>query len=135
MLADGALAYHEKRPLITFVANYTLPQQNPMGRLLRSCYDLRNPVYFVEQLNRVIADEIADLLNVHLLDIDQISANYGRKYIQDDVIWLTTHQSVISDYDAKFDANRIEVAAPISTHHVVHRAPGIHRRCCVVCTK
>lgn len=70
-------------------------------------------------------------------DIDQISANFGRKYIQDDIIWLTTHQSVASDYDMKFDRHRVETPKPISAHHplrveeyilaVCHEIQAMHR--------
>lgn len=113
-MLHGALAFREERQIPTFVFNYLVPQQNAAGRLLPR-YDLRNPAYFVEQLNRVIADEIASLPGVHLLDADGISANFGRKYIQDDLIWLTTHQSVASDYDLEFDRARLEVPAPLSS--------------------
>ncbi len=107
-ILHSALAYRKQRPIVTFVANFHVPQQSPMGRMLPR-YDLRNPVYFVEQLNRVIADEIAGMAGVHLLDIDQISANLGRKYIQDDGIWLTNHHSVVSDYETELDQERLEV--------------------------
>ena len=110
-MLHGALEYREKRPLMTFVTNYALPQQNSMGRLLPR-YDLRNPVYFVEQLNRVIADEIAGMPNVHLVDIDQVSANFGRKYLQDDVMSLGTHNSVLNNYEHELDQQRIEKIAP-----------------------
>lgn len=117
-MLHGALAYRDRQPILTFVANYVLPQQNPMGRLLPR-YDLRNPVFFVEQLNRVIAEEIAGMPGVHLLDIDQISANFGRKYIQDDLYTIITHHSTASDYDHKFDGNRLEVPQPMSRHYVL----------------
>ena len=106
----GALAYCETSPITTFVANYMTPQQNAMGRLLPR-YDLRNPVYFVEQLNRCIADEISGRTNVHLFDLDQISANFGRKYFQDDLISVTSHHSYASDYDHEFDQQRLEKIA------------------------
>ncbi len=135
-LLHEALAYQARRQITTFVSNYTVPQQNPMGRLMPR-YDLRNPVYVIESLNRIIAEEIAGMPGVHLLDIDQISANFGRKYIQDDVIWLTTHQSVTSDYDVSFDRHRVETPTPISAHHpsrgeeyiiaVCHEIQAMHR--------
>ena len=112
-MLHGALAYHRQRQITTFVANYVTPQQNAMGRLLPR-YDLRNPVYFVERLNQVISEEIAGLIDVHFLDIDQISANFGRKYNQDDVLLLSSHHSVISDYDMEFDRARLEGPVRIS---------------------
>jgi FkbH-like protein len=117
-MLHGALGYREKRPLTTFVTNFMTPQQNPMGRLLPR-YDLRNPVYFVEQLNRALSDEVTALEDVHLVDIDQLGANFGRKYIQDDMLWALSHHSYLSDLDMRYDTKRIEVPAPISTQHVL----------------
>ena len=132
----GALVYRAERPLTTFVANFTLPQQNSMGRLLPR-YDLRNPVYFIESLNRVMVEEIAGMHGVHLLDIDQISANFGRKYFQDDVVSLTTHQSVTSTYESSFDSHRLEPPKLINEHHILrveeyvlavcHEIQALHR--------
>ena len=119
-LLHGAMAYRAQRQIITFVANYFVPQQNPVGRLLPR-YDLRNPVYFVERLNRVIANEITGLPNVYLLDLDQISATFGRKYSQDDVIWPVNHGSLASDYDFDLDSHRIETPVPLSAQLAMRR--------------
>jgi len=128
-MLHGALAYRAQRQIVTFVSNYALPQQNALGRLLPR-YDLRNPVYFIEQLNRVIAEEIEQMPGVYLLDTDQISANFGRKYIQDDVIAITTHNSVLSDFESEFDRNRLEVPAPLSTHQTARVGEFYLAVCC-----
>jgi FkbH-like protein len=118
-MLDSALAYRQHHPITTFVTNYNVPQQNPMGRLLPR-YDLRNPVYFIEQLNVALAEAIANLADVYLVDIDQISANYGRKYLQDDLLTAINHGALISDHDVQFDRNRLEPPQPIS-HQLAFR--------------
>lgn len=112
-MLHGALMYRAQRPITTFVTNFTVAQQNPLGRL-QPRYDLRNPVYFVEQLNRALAEEIADLAGVHLVDVDQISGNFGRKYLQDDLLTAINHGSLISDHDVSLDRSRLEPPVPIS---------------------
>lgn len=127
-MLHGALGYLALRQITTFVTNYAVPQQNLMGRLLPR-YDLRNPVYFVEMLNQVIATEISAMQGVHLVDLDQISASYGRKYVQDDVVWLMSHHSIITDYDHGFDQGRLEPPQPISASHPFRAGEFIHAIC------
>ena len=47
---QAAMRWNLEYGILTFVFNFQLPQQNPMGRLLPR-YDLRNFVYFVEELD------------------------------------------------------------------------------------
>lgn len=115
-MLHGALAYRARREVPTFVGNFMVPQQNLVGRLLPR-YDFGNSLYFVERLNQALAEELAGLSGVYLLDIDQISANFGRKYFQDDVLFLSVHGSYATDYEAALDANRIEAPLPLSHHH------------------
>lgn len=97
-LLHDALRFNRESGLLTFVCNFLVPQQNPMGRFMPR-YDLRNPVYYVEKLNECLANELIGLKNVFLLDADAISANYGRRLIQDDSIWKLSHGGVITDSD------------------------------------
>jgi FkbH-like protein len=118
MILQDAFAYRERRHLPTFVSNFTLPQQNLIGRMMPR-YDVRNIVHFVERLNRVIADEIGRLKDVYLLDIDQISASFGRKYIQDDQLLISNHHSYLDDFENQFDQTRLVVPHPFSHDNVV----------------
>ena len=102
-----ALRWNIEQNLLTFVGNFFVPQQNPMGRLLPR-YSLKNPVHFVERLNEFLAGQIAGLTNCYLLDLDQISATIGRKAVQDDAFWVTSHGSTLSDWDHRLDKARLE---------------------------
>jgi FkbH-like protein len=112
-----SLSWNRRYGLLTFVANFIVPQQNPMGRLLPR-YDLRNPVYFVERLNAALEAELAGYENVHLLDIDAIAAVCGRRFLQDDAINAIGHGSLWgNDPHVALDALRIEPFPSVAEHY------------------
>src|SRR3954470_13246405 len=76
----AAMQWNLQCGLLTFVSNFLVPQQNPMGKLLPR-YELRNPVHFVEQLNAGLARELEGYGNAYLLDIDQIASSFGRMFV------------------------------------------------------
>ncbi|MBI0329643.1 HAD-IIIC family phosphatase [Burkholderia plantarii] len=117
-LLDGALQYHTANKILTFVANFMLPQQNAMGRMLPR-YDIRNPVHYVEKLNEVLASEISAKENAYLIDFDSISATIGRQYVQDDGLWMHAHGTCVSDWDNQYDQARLEIPQPYSARHEV----------------
>ena len=112
-LLDGALRWNTENGALTFVANFLTPQQSPMGRLLPR-YDIRNPVHFIERLNQALCEEIARRKNVYMLDIDQIVANFGRKYFQDDILLQINHAAGLTDWDFEFDRNRLHKPRRVS---------------------
>ncbi|WP_375178063.1 HAD-IIIC family phosphatase [Sphingobium yanoikuyae] len=91
----------------TFFLNYFVPQQNPRGRMLPR-YELTNPVYFIEELNRKLYEIVSDISNSYVLDIAQISASIGKQKFQDDPFCIISHSSFVSRYDDNFDLNRLE---------------------------
>lgn len=105
-LLDAGMRWNRAHGLLTFVTNFFVPQQNGIGRLLPR-YDLRNPVYFVEQLNRALHEALAEYANAYVVDMDGIAATAGRRYVQDDVLWVTSHAALLSDYDFDHDQARI----------------------------
>jgi FkbH-like protein len=115
---DGTMRWNAEHGLLTFVSNFMLPQQNLHGRL-QPRYDLRNPVYFVERLNEALHEELRRYSNVHVLDIDQIAASFGRKYIQDDAVWVLNHGAVLGDYDFQHDQSRIAPISPLSDYYTL----------------
>lgn len=109
---NNALRWADEHGLPAFVTNFLTPQQNPLGRLLPR-YDLRNMVYFVEELNRALAECLVGHGNAYLLDSDHLSAIFGKRRIQDDSVALYCHGALISSYDEMHDGNRLE--APPAT--------------------
>jgi FkbH-like protein len=112
-MLDGALAYSQRFGKLTFIVNFLVPQQNPLGRLLPKS-DLRNPAYFCEQLNAEIENTANSLRDVHVIDMDNISAAFGKRWIQDDFLWAFGHGTFMSDYDTLYDGDRLEPVLPIS---------------------
>jgi FkbH-like protein len=112
---QAAMRWNLEYGILTFVFNFQLPQQNPMGRLLPR-YDLRNFVYFTEELNKHLDTETRKFNNAYIFDHDQVVATYGRKYFQDDSIWQSNHSAAIIDLDFLYDQERVEGAYSASTH-------------------
>ena len=112
---QAAMRWNLEHGILTFVFNFQLPQQNPMGRLLPR-YDLRNFVYFIEELNKHLDMETRKFNNAYIFDHDQVVATYGRKYFQDDSIWQSNHNSAIIDLDFLYDQERVEGACRASTY-------------------
>jgi FkbH-like protein len=112
---QAAMRWNLEHGILTFVFNFQLPQQNPMGRLLPR-YDLRNFVYFIEELNKHLDMETRKFNNAYIFDHDQVVATYGRKYFQDDSIWQSNHNSAIIDLDLLYDQERVEGACRASTY-------------------
>ncbi|PRD50966.1 HAD-IIIC family phosphatase [Phyllobacterium myrsinacearum] len=109
----GALAFTKDTRLTTFVSEYFTPQQNHMGRLLPR-YDLRNPTYFVEQLNRKL-HELAREHGAHMVQTDAIAQTFGRKFIQEDLVWNWSHAGYANDWDSIHDTTRIVQPAKLTS--------------------
>jgi FkbH-like protein len=117
---ETAMRWNRTAGLRTYVANFLVPQQNPMGRLLPRD-DVRNPVFFVEQLNTVLSAEIARYRDTHLLDVDAVAATFGRKYCQDDALWPFNHAGTPRDNYYSDDKRRIEPPQPLGEHYSIRR--------------
>jgi FkbH-like protein len=102
---DAAMRWNSEHGLLTFVCNFMVPQQNPMGRMLAR-HDKRNLTRFFHHLNDSLSAELARYKNAYVLDCDEVSASLGRRYIQDDVFAQFNHGSVLDRYDA-LDVDRL----------------------------
>jgi FkbH-like protein len=116
MRLDMLLEYNKQNGLLSFVTNFLVPQQHAGGRLLPR-YDLRNPSYFVEQLNQHLGLALQAYKNVYLLDIDQIASSIGRRYVQDDSVLTWNHSSLSTNYVAPQDRERLEALTAIHEAH------------------
>jgi FkbH-like protein len=116
---DILLAWNQAHGQLTFVTNFFVPQQSPLGRLVAR-NDLRNMTHFVERLNGVLYEEIGKRKNVYLLDFDQIAASIGRQRLQDDSVFTLSHGALLNDGGSQLDQKRIQPLSPMSEHY-----PGI----------
>jgi FkbH-like protein len=108
--------WNQEHGVLTFVCNFLVPQQNPLGRLLPR-YDLRNFVYFIEKLNEALDDELRQYRNAYLFDFDQIVGTYGRRHFQDDGVWTIAHGAALSDADWEEDQSRLEPLDKMSRYY------------------
>ena len=112
-LVTAALAWNRAHGLLSFVCNYMVPQQNPMGRLLPR-NDLRSLPFMIRRLNDALVELIGEFSQVYLLDIEEQSAISGKRYIQDDSVWVTSHGAMLNDWDHAYDQDRIHPIGPLS---------------------
>jgi FkbH-like protein len=124
---DAGLHWNKRDGLLAFVVNFFVPQQNPLGRLMPR-YDLRNVVYFVEQLNMILARDVVRYKNAYYFDVDIIAASFGKKYIQDDGIYQSSHAGELSDFDYESDRDRLEPPLLV-TRHYRSEAPAFMHAC------
>ncbi len=108
------MAWNRHHGLLTFVCNFLVPQANLMGRLFPR-YDLRNPQYFIEQLNEQLERIVRSCKNSYLFDIDRISSSIGRRYVQDDSYSHTGHNAMLA-YGGVM-AERIEPTAALPEYY------------------
>lgn len=104
---DTMMTYNKKNGLRSFVANFFVPIANPLGRLLPR-NDLRNLVYFVEEINRHLAELVAGYTSAHMLDINQIASVVGKRFVQDDSVSAIAHNAIMVEHASNWDAQRIE---------------------------
>jgi FkbH-like protein len=114
LLLDQAMQYNREHGLLTFVSNFLVPQQNPVGRLLPRG-DYRDLTYFFRALNRKLDALVQAYPNAYVLDVEEIAASLGKRYLVDDAMVITTHNAVYSLADDALDQARIGPLAPIAT--------------------
>ena len=117
-LLSAAMGWNAQTGLATLVVNLFQPQQSPLGRLL-PWYNLRNIAYFVARLNETLEREVRRYKNSFVLNFDEIAATYGRKFIQDDVLWPFNHGAMLNDYDHGLDQRRLHPPVPASHHYTL----------------
>src|SRR6266702_2937253 len=74
-LLDGALKWNAEHGLLTFVFNFMVPQQNPLGRLMKRT-DLRNFTHFFRRLNDSLSSEVEKRKNAFVFDCDEVAASF-----------------------------------------------------------
>ncbi len=115
---ENSLRWNTESGILSFVANFMVPQQNPMGKLLPR-YDLRNFVYFTEELNKELYNLVSRRRNVHMLDVDKVSSIFGKKYYQDDSVWMLAHGASLNNNDYEHDRNRIQPVEGVDTFYTL----------------
>jgi hypothetical protein len=111
--------------MLTFLLNFIEPQQNPIGRLLHP-YDIRNPVYFVRQLNEHLASKLAEYRNTYFVDMNEILSSFGKRHYAEDAFALTNHGGFASDFDWHYDkGKRLEEVIPLSESFGIGNASAV----------
>jgi FkbH-like protein len=113
-----SLKFNEEHGALTFVCDFFVPQQNPIGRL-QAINRYSNISFFIGELNRFLYDEIARRKNCYVLSVDAIAATIGKKHVTDENAWQFNHGAVMTDWDAQFDLERLHTSPLLSEHFEV----------------
>jgi FkbH-like protein len=107
-----SLKWNREHGLLTFVLGFMTPQHHPMGRFAPRD-DSTDLAYVIQQLNRDLRAQVARYQDAYFLDTDAIVSSFGKRFVQDDVLWISNHNSFLSDFDHDLDRGRLEPPAPI----------------------
>jgi FkbH-like protein len=99
------MQWNLKNGMLTFVANFLVPQRNLLGCLLPR-FNLSNPEFFIHKLNEHLERLVGSYRNAYILDADRIAASIGRRFLQDDIVGAVCHNSLLGLPDV--DTTRIE---------------------------
>lgn len=102
MMLNAALKYHRESNTPAFVTTFVTPQ----GRAAASMKDhgtVRDFSTIVHDLNRYLAELVAEEPNVFLADVNTIADSMGRRYFLDDTIYFYMHGSIFYPDWADFE--------------------------------
>ncbi|MCA8077987.1 HAD-IIIC family phosphatase [Burkholderia cepacia] len=129
-LLDVATRWLKSHKILTFIGNFLVPQQNPVGKLLPR-YDLRNPCYFMEKINESLSRRVDGMDNAFVIDMDGVSSTFGKKYLTDDSIWSLSHGGFIQNIEYEhYESNRqdsqkrLEDLGPVTEYYSVRTDDG-----------
>ncbi|TWA51880.1 HAD superfamily phosphatase (TIGR01681 family)/FkbH-like protein [Azospirillum baldaniorum] len=104
---DAILRYNTEHGLLSFVLNFHNVQQDPIGRM-QDRYKLTSMVQFIDKLNGFLYKELKSRNNVYMIDFDQICSMFGKKYVNEDLVSVTSHGAILADIESRFDEPRLE---------------------------
>lgn len=108
----------------TFFLSFWEPRRNFLGNLLPR-YNLQNPQFFVESLNREMEQIVRGYSNSYVLDVNDVLNSMGRFRIQDDYARELSHASSLFDGGFEDDDKRIQKSTPVTHIYDVDGQPDV----------
>ncbi|KAB8123007.1 HAD-IIIC family phosphatase [Komagataeibacter medellinensis] len=121
-MLDSALGYNKVHGLLTFVANFSVPQMNIVLSLAER-HGAGDLSQVVRELNAYLARSIRKYNNVVLCDVDALGNSLGKQYFLDDMIYFYSHGA--SFFQEEWDRaphNRIEAVPALDTFYESHQS-------------
>ncbi|KDU96008.1 phosphatase [Komagataeibacter rhaeticus] len=121
-MLDSALGYNRSHGLLTFVANFAVPQMN-ITLSLDERHGAGDLAQVVRDLNAYLAQCIRKYDNVILCDVDAIGNSLGKQYFLDDMVYFYSHgASFFQDEWDRPPHHRIEAIPALDTVYESHQA-------------
>jgi FkbH-like protein len=116
-MIDAGLAYNKKHGLLTFIANFVVPQMNVVTSLSERG-TLKDISVLVRRLNEHLAASVGRFSNAFICDVDALSSSVGKRYFLDDVTGFYSHGAIFGQDAIDLQPHsRIEPVPPISTFY------------------
>jgi len=115
---ENAMKFNIENNLLSFVCNYIIPQKNPSGQL----FD-RNDKYsltgLLNHLNIFFLPQIVKKYsNCYILDLEELISSFGKRFISDDIYFMSNHQSFFDLSDILLDKLDAETVNIMKQRHI-----------------
>ncbi len=87
---EGRMKWNIAHGTPSFVLNFMAPHLTAMGRF-QPRFDIRHIGTYVTRLNEELEGLVSGYANAYILDVDQLSASFGRRFVQDDAVMQFNH--------------------------------------------
>jgi FkbH-like protein len=102
LMLDTALKHNKKHNVLTFVANFFVPQVPVVAALDQIGSDTDFSA-IVRRLNEELAQLVRGYKNVYLADIDAVGNSIGKRYFLEDVVGFYSHSAYWGPVNDEFD--------------------------------
>jgi FkbH-like protein len=104
LMLHAALKYNRSHRLLTFVANFLVPQV-PVVAALNHTGSIKDFSTLVRALNQELAALVLRYQNVYLADIDQIGNALGKRHFLEDVVGFYAHAAYWGPADRIYETS------------------------------
>jgi FkbH-like protein len=125
MMLEAALKYNKTNNILTFVANFFVPQVPVIGAL-NQMGSTRDFAAIVRQLNDDLALLVNQYENVYVADVESVGGSLGKKYFLDDVSGFYSHAYYWGAVNYDYDTSPAHNAPQIGRMDILPRMEDVY---------
>lgn len=88
---ENAMRFNIENNLLSFVCNYIVPQKNHSGQLFDRDYKYSLSGLIMHLNNSFIPQIIKKYNNCYVLDMEELTSSFGKRFISDDIYTISNH--------------------------------------------